>query len=61
MNYISDPETRSGTICGTLLVLLYSVDPTQLLSSVILAATGAFVSFVVSLGCKYLWRRINRK
>lgn len=59
MNYITDSDTRTGTIGGTLLVLLYSIDPAQLLTSVILAATGALVSFAVSVVCNYVWKKMK--
>jgi hypothetical protein len=60
-HYITDEHTLSGTLGGTLLVLLYSIDPARLLDSVILAATGALVSFAASVFCKYLWRKLNKR
>jgi hypothetical protein len=61
MNYITDPDTRTGTLGGTMLVIVLNIDTTQLLSTIILAATGAVVSFAVSVVCKYAWRKFNRK
>ncbi len=61
MNYITDPHTRTGTLGGTLLVVILNIDTTQLLSTIILAATGAVVSFVMSVLCKYAWKKMNRK
>jgi hypothetical protein len=61
MNYLTDADTRSGTIGGTILVIVLQIDTTQLLSTIILAATGAVVSFAVSVFCKYAWKKLNRK
>jgi len=61
MNYISDIHTRTGTLGGTLLVIILNIDATQLLSTVILAASGAVVSFVMSVFCKYLWKKMGGK
>lgn len=60
-NYITDIDTRTGTIGGTLCVLLFNIQPAQLLTTAILAAIGAFVSFVVSVLCKLLLKWITRK
>ena len=60
-NYITDADTRAGTITGTLLVLLFQVNLTQLLSTVIVAASGAIASFVVSASCRYLYNRFGKK
>jgi hypothetical protein len=61
MNYITDTHTRTGTLGGTLLVVILNIDSMQLLSTIIMAATGAVVSFVMSVFCKYLWKRIGKK
>lgn len=58
-NYNFDNNTLSCTVVGTLLVLLNSLNPGQLLNTVIIAATGALVSFIVSLLCKFIWHKIN--
>jgi len=60
-NFNLDNNTLSSTIAGTLLVLLYSVNPGELLNTVIIAATGALVSFIVSLFCKYIWHKITEE
>ena len=60
MNYITDPDTRTGTMGGMLLVLL-NINPPELLNTVVIAATGAIVSFMVSVLCKFVWEKINGK
>ncbi len=60
-NYNFDTDTLSGTAGGTLLVLLYSLSPSELLNTVVIAATGALVSFIVSLFCKFIWRKIREE
>ncbi len=54
-------NTKTGTICGTLLVLLFKLNGEDLLVSAILAGTGAAVSFLVSVLLKWLMRRLRRK
>jgi hypothetical protein len=60
-NYITDTDTRIGTLTGTLLVVLCKIDADQLLSTVIVAGSGAIVSFIVSATCRFLWNRIRGK
>jgi hypothetical protein len=48
---------KNGTIGSTLLVLLFSIDTEELLSTIILAAIGAIVSFIISV----LLERVFRK
>lgn len=56
----SKSDTRTDTLCGTLLVLLVQIDPSELVKTGVLAATGAAVSFAVSTGLKWLVRRWRR-
>ena len=49
--------TRTGTACGTLLVILSSIDLSDLLRTGLVAAIGASVSFMVTL----VLRRVFRK
>jgi mannitol-specific phosphotransferase system IIBC component len=60
-NSITDTDTLSGTLGGTMLVLLYSINPAELLSTVIVAAAGALVSFAVSVLCKSIWQKTGKK
>jgi mannitol-specific phosphotransferase system IIBC component len=48
---------KNGTIGSILLVLLFSIDTEELLSTIILAAIGAIVSFMISV----LLERVFRK
>ena len=58
-NFPSD--TRTGTIGGTLLVLIYSLKPAQILETAVLAAIGAVVSFAVSVGLKAAFRKRKKE
>ena len=49
--------TKSGTIGGTLLVLLLNITSEEVLKTAVLAAVGAVVSFFIS----YLLKRIMEK
>ena len=60
-NPILNADTRAGTIAGTLLAFGVALDCGQLLSTIILAGAGAIVSFFVSVGCRYITGRINRR
>ena len=60
MNNFFDSDTRTGTMGGMLLVLL-NINPPELLNTVVIAATGAIVSFMVSVLCKFVWEKINGK
>ena len=53
-NNFTCPETLTGTAGGTLLVIFMQVDAVQVLDTIILAAVGAAVSFLVSILCKFL-------
>ncbi len=60
MNILSSSDTRSGTIGGTLLVVLLQINSAELVKTMALAAIGALVSFIVSLALKWLvnqWRK----
>ena len=50
---------RNGTLSGLLLVLLVQVSSTEILKTIVLAATGALVSFLVTVGLRWaqLWYR----
>lgn len=51
-------EIRTGTAGGTLAVLLFNIfSTTDILHTVILSATGAAVSFVVSYLLKWIVKR----
>ena len=59
-NNIISTDTKIGTLNGTLLVLLYSISASDIVRSCILAATGAAVSFIVSLMCKWVAEKFKK-
>jgi hypothetical protein len=62
---MATPSNHSGTIAGTaggtLLSLFASVHSEDIVKTVVLALTGAVVSYAVSLGLKWLGRGLKRK
>ena len=54
-------NAKAGTVGGVILVLLFKININELLSTAVLAATGAVVSFGVSVLLKYIVKRCNRK
>jgi len=53
--------TKMGTLAGTLTIILANITKADLLKTIILAALGALVSFVVSLLLKNVMKRWKRK
>ena len=51
----------SGTVSGTVLTVIVNLDSQDILKTVVLAALGAMVSFVVTLLLKWLVRKIHKK
>jgi mannitol-specific phosphotransferase system IIBC component len=58
-NNLTDNSTKAGTAGGTLLVLLLNINSGEIIKTAVLSATGAVVSFSVSLLLKKLLRRIR--
>lgn len=55
-----DQQTSIGTMGGTLLTIFYNLPKEELVQTAVLACVGAVVSFLVSLGLKWLvkiWKR----
>lgn len=52
---------KAGTITGTVLVLLSEIDTGHLLSTVLLAATGATTSYLVAALLRFISKRFYRK
>ncbi len=50
---------KHGTAGGFLLVLLANINSTDLIKTVVLAATGAAVSFLVSFSMKWISERLK--
>ena len=59
-NLITDADTRTGTVGGTLLVLLCHIDSGLILKTAVTAATGALVSFAVSVLCHFILKKIRK-
>jgi hypothetical protein len=53
-NFHTDTHTRTGTIGGTVGVILVNIFQYDVVRTIGLATLGATVSFFVSLGWKYL-------
>lgn len=60
-NFNFSGSTKAGTIGGTLLILFINLDTAEVMKTMLLAATGASVSFTVSLLLKTFIKRIRRK
>lgn len=58
---MTDPNftghTKYGTVGGIITILLYNINTGDILKTIVLAATGAFVSFFISLMLKYCIRK----
>lgn len=53
--------TLTGTVGGTLFVLIVHISSGEILKTTVLAAIGAVVSYAVSWGLKILVKRLKRK
>ncbi|HMK27180.1 MAG TPA: hypothetical protein VK483_14205 [Chitinophagaceae bacterium] len=49
--------TRTGTLGGTLTIILANITSADALKTIVLAALGAVVSFFVSYGLKRMMRK----
>ncbi|MBA2745387.1 MAG: hypothetical protein H0U44_04100 [Flavisolibacter sp.] len=58
-NYQPDLAMKAGTAGGLLLVLLIKLDSTILVETAVVAATGAFVSYCVSVFLKWMIRKLG--
>lgn len=61
MTHHYDNTTITGTIGGTLLTIIATINFEDLAKTVILAIIGATVSFFVSLFWKWIKLKINKK
>ncbi|HLV40000.1 hypothetical protein [Xanthomarina sp.] len=57
MEYTNDNTTIIGTVSGTILSILATFDIQDIIKTIILAAIGATVSFLVTKGLKWIWGR----
>ena len=53
----TNQNTRAGTIGGTLCCVFASIQKDDILKTIVLAAIGATVSFLVSVFLKYLLKK----
>lgn len=54
-------QQTSGTIGGTLLTIVGVLDLQDIFKTIILAAIGALVSFIVSTGLKIIFKRSKKQ
>jgi hypothetical protein len=52
-------KTFTGTACGTLLALTVSIDTGDIVKTAVMAATGALVSFCMTVFLKWLQERFK--
>ena len=57
MEYTNDSTTVIGTVSGTILSVVAMFDAGDIIKTVILAAIGAAVSFLVSRFLRWLWEK----
>lgn len=50
-------HTRYGTAGGIITILIYNINTSDVIKTVVLAATGAFVSFFISMLLRYCIRK----
>lgn len=60
MNQHFDNTTKAGTAGGTLLTIFANISSADILKTVILAAIGAAVSFMVTIFLKALIKRFKK-
>jgi hypothetical protein len=56
MPHAHDHTTAWGTLSGTVLTVVATIDSMDIIKTVVLAIIGASVSFCVSLFWKWVWR-----
>ena len=54
-------HTKYGTCGGIITIILVNISSGEIIRTMVLAAIGAFVSFAVSLACKYCIRKWRKK
>lgn len=55
-----DINTRTGTLGGIVIVLLFKIRASEVFSTIVLAAIGAIVSFAVSYCCEKVKRKFRK-
>lgn len=60
MEHTDDHTTIIGTLSGTILSIFATIDFQDILKTVIMAAIGAAVSFLVTKGLKWCWGLLKK-
>ncbi len=53
--------TVAGTVTGTLFTLFATIQSGDMVKAGVLSGLGAIISFIVSLGLKWIAKRVTRK
>ena len=61
MEHSDDHTTIIGTLSGTILSVIVTIDFQDVVKTIVLAAVGAAISFLVTKGLKWAWRFLKRK
>jgi hypothetical protein len=56
----NNSNTRIGTLGGTMVVLIFQVDMSEILHTALLAAVGATASFGISVLLKFLFQKFRK-
>jgi len=59
--HTGDNITIIGTISGTLLSVAVTIDHQDYLKTIVLAAVGAAVSFIVTVFLRWVWRKVFKQ
>lgn len=59
--YLSDPNAKFSTACGTFLSVLVYLQTKDLLATVVLAALGGTASFVATTLAKHIWQFLKNR
>lgn len=61
MEHSDDNTTIIGTLSGTILSVIVTIDFQDIFKTMVLAAVGAAVSFLVTKGLKWVWGRLAKQ
>jgi hypothetical protein len=59
MDAAHSPTTAIGTIGGTVLTILVNIESHDIIKTIVLAAVGAVVSFLVTISLKWIAKKIK--
>jgi len=60
MEYTNDSTTVIGTVSGTILSVVAMFDAGDIIKTIIMATIGAVVSFLVSRGLRWIWKKLRQ-